>query len=372
MSRTLSATGGTGLRDPATFGTGRQDRPAEYVAAYGPMSTGLRPPLRFGLAYDFRNPPGSALETPALYAQVLDQVVLAEQWGYDVAWFTEHHFVDDGYLPSWVPVAGAVLGRTSRLRVSTDIAILPFYNPLRLAEDVAVLDNLSGGRIELGVGIGYAPHEFAAFGIPVSRRVSLMEEGLDLLKLAWSGERFSYHGKRYHLDDVKVTPRPVQAGGPPLWIAAMTEAGAKRAARHGAHFLPQGSSTVLDTWRREVPDPASRRVGIIRSWLVTDDRERDWPPVRAAERYRMELYGRFFQEADEHWMEANDVIPQVWAVGTAEEVEAQLASSIERFGLTDLACWAAPPGVAPETMNLPLERFAREVMPRLRARFDQP
>ena len=330
-----------------------------------------RPPLRFGLAYDFRNPPGSSLPTPSLYAQVLDQVVLAEQWGYDLAWFTEHHFVDDGYLPSWVPVAGAVLGRTTTLRVSTDIAILPFYNPLRLAEDVAVLDNLSGGRIELGVGIGYAPHEFAAFGIPVPRRVSLMEEGLDILQLAWRGERFSYHGKRYDFDDIIVTPKPVQQGGPPLWIAAMTEAGAKRAARYGTHFLPQGSVGVLDAWRAADPAAGTRRVGIIRSWLVTDDRERDWPPVRAAERYRMELYGKFFQEADASFgLGQNDAIPQIWAVGTAAEVEAQLADSIERFGLTDLACWAAPPGIAPEAMNGPLERFAREVMPKLRARFD--
>jgi alkanesulfonate monooxygenase SsuD/methylene tetrahydromethanopterin reductase-like flavin-dependent oxidoreductase (luciferase family) len=341
------------------------------MTTYVSMTSPARPALRFGLVYDFRNPPGSVIETPTLYAQVLDQVVLAEQWGYDVAWFTEHHFVDDGYLPSWVPVAGAVFGRTSRLRVSTDIAILPFYHPLRLAEDVAVLDNLSGGRIELGVGIGYAPHEFDAFGIPVSRRVSLMEEGLDVLRLAWSGERFSYHGRRYDLDGLIVTPRPVQAGGPPLWIAAMTDAGAVRAARYGAHFLPQGSSSVLDTWRGAAPDASSRRVGIIRSWLVTDDRERDWPPIRAAERYRMELYGRFFQEADADWgLGASGAIPQMWAVGTAAEVEVELADSIERYGLTDLACWAAPPGISPESMNGPLERFAREVMPKLRARFD--
>lgn len=330
-----------------------------------------RPPLRFGLAYDFRNPPGASLSTPALYAQVLDQVVLAERWGYDMAWFTEHHFVDDGYLPSWVPVAGAVLGRTTTLRVSTDIAILPFYNPLRLAEDLAVLDNLSNGRVELGVGIGYAPHEFAGFGIPVSRRVSLMEEGLDILQAAWRGERFSFHGKRYDFDDVIVTPKVVQPGGPPLWIAAMTDAGASRAARYGAHFLPQGSGSVLSSWRDAVPDAASRRVGIIRSWMVTDDKERDWPPVRAAERYRMELYGRFFEEANASFgLGSKDAIPQTWAVGSAAQVETALAESIERFGLTDLVCWGAPPGVAPEAMNTSLERFALEVMPKLRARFD--
>src|SRR3954454_22586679 len=128
----------------------------------------MRPPLRFGLLYDFRNPPGSGLSTPDLYAQVLDQVVALEAAGYDMAWFTEHHFVDDGYLPSWIPVAGAVLARTSRMRVGTNIALLPFYHPLRFAGDPAVLDNLSGGRFEMGVGMGYAPHEFAGFWIPVS------------------------------------------------------------------------------------------------------------------------------------------------------------------------------------------------------------
>src|SRR5690349_1719161 len=115
-------------------------------------------PLRFGVGYDFRNPPDSGLSNAELYARVLDQVEFIEQLGFDTVWFTEHHFVEDGYLPAWIPAAGAVLGRTKRLRVSTDIALIPFYHPIRLAEDLAVLDNLSGGRVELGVGMGYAPH----------------------------------------------------------------------------------------------------------------------------------------------------------------------------------------------------------------------
>ena len=88
--------------------------------------------------------------------------------GLDLAWFTEHHFVDDGYLPSWIPVAGAMAARTKRIRFNTDICLLPFNHPVRLAEDLAVLDNLSNGRIELGCGMGYAPHEFRGFGLPVA------------------------------------------------------------------------------------------------------------------------------------------------------------------------------------------------------------
>jgi alkanesulfonate monooxygenase SsuD/methylene tetrahydromethanopterin reductase-like flavin-dependent oxidoreductase (luciferase family) len=335
----------------------------------------MAPSLRFGVAYDFRNPPDSGLPMPHLYSQVLDQASAAEQLGYDMIWFTEHHFVEDGYLPSWIPVAGAVAARTQRLRISTDIALLPFYQPLRLAEDLAVLDNLSGGRIEMGVGVGYAPHEFAGFGIPVSRRVSLTEEGLDILRLAWSGERFSYHGKRYDVDDVAVTPAPVQPGGPPLWMGSMTEAGARRAARYGLNMLPQGKrSASLDVWRKELraagENPDERRVGIIRSFLVTDDRERDWPPVRTAERYRMEVYARFFREANTSFTTGGaDDIPQSWVVGDSEHVYRELSAFIEEYGFTDLITWGAPPGIPPERMTPNLERFAREVMPRLRERF---
>jgi alkanesulfonate monooxygenase SsuD/methylene tetrahydromethanopterin reductase-like flavin-dependent oxidoreductase (luciferase family) len=336
----------------------------------------MRPPLRFGVMYDFRNPTGSGLAMADLYAQVLEQVGALEEAGYDVVWFTEHHFVEDGYLPSWIPVAGAVLARTRRMRVATNIALLPFYHPLRLAEDLAVLDNLSGGRVEMGVGMGYAPHEFAGFGIPVSRRVSLTEEGLDILKLAWAGGPFSYRGRRYQIDGVTVTPKPVQPGGPPLWMGAMTDAGAERAARYGLHFLPQGRRQVLDTWRRAAPPgradhSGGRRVGIIRPWLVTDDRERDWPPIRDAERYRMEVYARFFAEADASFtIGSRDDIPQRWIIGDAAEVEAQLGAFIEDLGLTDVITHGVPPGLHPERLTPSLVRFAEEVMPALRARFD--
>ena len=171
--------------------------------------------LRIGVAYDFRNPPDSGRTDQALYAEILEQVRWLDQLGADLAWFTEHHFVEDGYLPSWVPVAGAMASITEHMRFGTDICLMPFNHPVRLAEDLAVLDNLSGGRIELGLGMGYAPHEFRGFGFPVSRRVSLMNEGIEVLKACFTGERFSYTGKRYQFEDVQITPGYVQAGGPP-------------------------------------------------------------------------------------------------------------------------------------------------------------
>ncbi len=332
-------------------------------------------PLRFGVAYDFRNPPDGGMSNSELYARVLAQAELVDRLGYDTIWITEHHFVDDGYVPSFVAVAGAIAARTLRVRISSDVLLLPFAHPLRLAEDLAVLDNLSGGRMELGVGMGYAPHEFRAFGIPRAERVSRMEEGLEILRRAWSGERFDFRGRHWSFEGACVRPRPVQPDGPPLWVAAMSQAGAQRAARHGANLLPQGDRRlVLDPWREALRAAGRRpddfRVGIIRSWLVTDDRERDWPAIREAERYKARIYADWLRES------GDDVtaqlagkradaqpIPQTWIVGDAEECRAELARFVDEYGITDVVTMGIVPGVAPEALNPSLERFAREVMP---------
>lgn len=334
--------------------------------------------LRLGVVYDFRNPPESGMRTRDLYAAIMDQVVWLDGLGLDLVWFTEHHFVDDGYLPSWIPVASAMAARTKHMRFSCDVCLLPFNHPIRLAEDLAVLDNLSGGRVEIGVGMGYAAHEFRGFGLPRSHRLSLTDEGLAVLRHAFTGEKFSFTGKRYQFQDVKITPGYVQAGGPPLWVAALAAPGAHRAARFDTHFLPQGPrGQTLDLWRKSLTDsgrdPSRYRVGIIKSCLVTDDRERDWPAVREGERRRMAVYEQFRADSGGHGGVAGITeearIPQTWVVGDVEHCVSTLASFIREYGLTDIVTWAVPPGMRPEQMNNSLERFARDVAPRLRALF---
>jgi len=291
-------------------------------------------------------------------------------------WFSEHHFVDDGYLPNFVPVAGAVAARTTHVRLSTDIVLAPFAHPLRLAEDMAILDQLSGGRMELGIGLGYAPHEFKSFGIPISRRVSLTEELVQILQLAWTNERFSFEGLRYRFEDVSVTPAPVQPGGPPLWLAVTSPASAQRAARFGTHVLPQGAKgIVLDGWRKRAEeagvDVSQRRIGIIRGVFVTDDPEREWPPVREAERYRMRVYGRFAEEAGlggRAMFEQADRISQRPIVGPVEHCVEELTRFIVEHGFTDVVTWGSAPGLLPEALTPHMERFVAEVVPLVRQR----
>lgn len=340
----------------------------------------MRPDLRIGAAYDFRNRPETGMRMPDLYAAIVEQIVGLDRLGLDLVWFTEHHFLDDGYLPSWTPVAGAVAARTRHVRLSSDVCLLPFNHPVRLAEDLAVLDNLSGGRVEVGVGMGYAPHEFRGFGLPVSRRVSLTDEGLEVLRLCFAGEKFSFRGKRYNFEDVTIRPAYVQPGGPPLWVAAMSAAGAARAARFACNLLPQGArSAALDPWRAAMEaaghDPAAHRVGILRSCLVTDDPDRDWPRVRAAERYRHQIYRSFVPDSGLGGVAevaGETPIPQTWVVGNVDHCVAELTAFVREYGISDLVTWAVPPGLRPDQMDESLERFVRDVAPRLKAAVAEP
>ncbi len=341
------------------------------MATTDTADTPTPPPLRIGLMYDCRLDPRSEMTMSDVYAATIEQAVLADQSGLAYVWFTEHHFCDDGYLPAFQPLAGAIAARTTNLRISTDIALLPLYHPIRLAEELAVLDLISNGRMEFGIGMGYVPREFEAFGVPLKNRVSMTEEAIQILRLAWADGPFSFHGKRYQLDDVDVHPKPVQPGGPPLWIAAMSQAGAKRAARFGTNLLPQGQrSDVLDPWRQSVADagrsPEQHRVGLIRSIYVTDDKERDWPILRQAERHRMSVYDTFMADTpDNYGWRGGDTIPQTVVIGTPDECVAELQRFIDEYGITDIASSGLPPGVDPEMMGPMVERLAREVVPRL-------
>ncbi|OUW33692.1 MAG: hypothetical protein CBD32_01950 [Actinobacteria bacterium TMED172] len=321
--------------------------------------------------YDCRHVPGGQMTMTDVYSATVEQAVLADKLGFDHLWFSEHHFLEDGYLPAFQPLAGAIAARTTQIRISNDIALLPLYHPVRLAEELAVLDHISNGRMEFGIGMGYVPKEFEAFGVPLKNRVSMTDEAIEILRLAWKDEPFSFKGKRYELSNINVYPKPVQPLGPPLWIAAMKEPGALRAARFETNLLPQGRrEDVLDPWRNELKaqgkDPNDYRVGIIRSVYVTDDKERDWPVIREAERFRMGVYNTFMAETpDEYGWGSGDGIPQNVIIGTPSEVISQLKAFIDAYGITDIATSGLPPGIDPEFMATNLERLAREVIPEL-------
>jgi alkanesulfonate monooxygenase SsuD/methylene tetrahydromethanopterin reductase-like flavin-dependent oxidoreductase (luciferase family) len=184
----------------------------------------------------------------ALYAELLEQVVAADELGFDSFWVAEHHFHEYGAIPRPPVWMAAAAERTRRIRLGSAVAVLPFDNPLRSAEDYAMVDVLSGGRLNLGVGSGYLQHEFAGFNIDPEEKRERFDEALEILVHALQGERVSYRGKYHQVSDVQINVRPVQKPRPPIWIATLR---ADRALRVGARgfpvmLIPYASAETLD------------------------------------------------------------------------------------------------------------------------------
>ena len=206
--------------------------------------------MKFGLYSSIADPPRGE-DLAGRVDEVMEEAQLAEENGFDSIFFGEHHQDKDGFLPSPLIVASAVAGRTRRLKVGTSVILLPLHDPVHLAEDVLTLDVVSRGRIILGVGIGYQAADFQAFDVPMDDRVTLFEEGVEIIRQCWTGEPFSFHGKHHHLHDVRVRPGPYQQPSPPLWIGASTFSGARRAGRLADAFVA-GPSTNLERTLRLV------------------------------------------------------------------------------------------------------------------------
>ncbi|MCH9675112.1 MAG: LLM class flavin-dependent oxidoreductase [Gammaproteobacteria bacterium] len=200
--------------------------------------------LKLGLYSSIANPPNGD-DLARCTAEAIEEAVLAEACGFDSFFFGEHHQDRDGFLPSPVVLCAAVAARTSRIRVGTSVLLLPLHHPIQVAEDVATVDIISNGRMVLGVGLGYQEADFRAFGVDRASRVRRFEESIDIMRLAWSGEPFSYSGTEFEMRDVQILPRPVQRPGPPIWIGGWVPPAVERAARMGDAWVT-GPSMDMD------------------------------------------------------------------------------------------------------------------------------
>jgi alkanesulfonate monooxygenase SsuD/methylene tetrahydromethanopterin reductase-like flavin-dependent oxidoreductase (luciferase family) len=173
--------------------------------------------------------------TQHFYDELLEQAQAADALGFDSFWVAEHHFHEYGAIPRPPVWMAAAAQRTRRIRLGAAVVVLPFDNPLRVAEDYAMVDVLSGGRLDLGVGSGYLSHEYAGFGVDPAEKRERFDEALEILLRAWTGERFSYAGKYHRVDDVQLNVLPVQRPRPPVWVAVLRNEAAPLV---GARGLP--------------------------------------------------------------------------------------------------------------------------------------
>ncbi len=208
----------------------------------------------FGLRFDFRNPAFSDTTLADRYAAALDMAEWADGLGCVSIAVSEHHRSPDDYLPSPLPMVAAMATRTANVRFIVAALIAPFYDPLRLAEDLLVLDNLSGGRVDVVVAGGYVREEFALYGVPMNERAQRVTETVATLRAAFAGEPFEFRGRTVH-----ITPPPFKEGGPGIILGGSSEPAARRAARIADGFIPSVPE-VWDFYRDEVqklgrPDP---------------------------------------------------------------------------------------------------------------------
>jgi len=180
------------------------------------------------------------------YRAAIDMAVYAEEQGFDVVNLEEHHCAENGWLPAPLPLASMIIARTRRIRVSVTALLVTLYDPIRLAEDIAVMDLVSGGRFVFTAGLGYRPLEYHATGKDWAERGRLMDETLETLLAAWSGEPFEYRG-----ETIRVTPVPATRPHPFFFVGGMSKAAARRAARLGLPFNPPQASPELAAYYRE-------------------------------------------------------------------------------------------------------------------------
>ncbi|MGE0308197.1 MAG: LLM class flavin-dependent oxidoreductase [Acidimicrobiia bacterium] len=346
----------------------------------GGAAHGLGGRLRFGLGgLSAQSTTATRDGSHAAIRQTIDIAVLAERCGFDGVWVTEHHFVDDGYLPSPLLMLAAIAERTESVRIGTQVLLAPLYSAIKLAEDAAVLDQLSGGRLVLGLGLGYQDREYAAFGTSRGRRVRQLERCVSAMR-AMSAELPIDIGPDYD-PGVQIRPLPYTLDGPRVWIGAMSEPGVRRAARIADGFVAPMMS--ISAFRRRLDwlrDEGVRRQFDLGIYVHAFVAERGaWRLASAGISYVEGQYGRWQQAhsdfANLHTVDRTDMSqpPSHVIVGTPEEVAERLApwcdalAELDGDGERNVIVRLTYPGVDPGAARDSVELFATRVKPLLGA-----
>jgi alkanesulfonate monooxygenase SsuD/methylene tetrahydromethanopterin reductase-like flavin-dependent oxidoreductase (luciferase family) len=304
----------------------------------------------------------SGLEDSLGYDSFIEYVVEADRLGFRHLFLVEHHFTGHGQVSASMTLLAYLAAKTRHIRLGTAVVVLPWHNPVLIAEQAATLDLLTGGRLDFGVGKGYRQAEFDGFCIPIAEAGERFDEALEIIRKAWTTEgRFTHHGKRWHYDNIVVEPEPLQRPHPPLWMAAGSPESIRRAAREGYHLLLDQLAQV---------DQIGKRIALFRAecekagrayhpnlvatarplQMIHSEAERD--DMYAARRRVVATIGDLARDALPARIE-DDTAP-LW--GTPDQITARLRE-LEAVGATNILL------VDPNASVGNLRAFAREVMP---------
>ena len=340
--------------------------------------------MKFGLLFAYQTPPKKNIKWSEPYQDMLKCLPYAEELGFNSAFQASHHSQSDGFCPSPLVAMAGAAAVTKKIKIGTAVLLVPLYSPLKLAEDVAVIDNLSNGRFTFGVAPGYVTEEFIAHGIPRDERSSRFEEALDLMQLAWKGEPFEFNGKHYHIPEAQVTPTPVQFPHPPIWYGVSAKSALKNAARrqcvqvmsprHGihelkAHYKPYEEEAKNLNWI-----PPERPV--IRQVFVAETTKKAEAIASPAVDYLYRnLYGAASASGDRVLRnDSGEVIQQTdevayrtfkerYIIGNPELAIQKIMEYQNVLKPSEMICWMHMPGINGEDAMNSMKLFAKEVMP---------
>jgi len=319
-----------------------------------------------------------------VYADMLEVVARADELGYHSFWLAEHHGAEDSYNPSVLPMLAAIAARTTRIGLGTAVMLTPFHHPLRVAEDAAVVDQVSNGRLRLGLGLGWSDEEYRMFGAPTKGRGKRLDEFVATLRGAWSDDRFTVTGEHLRFEDVLVTPKP--AHPIPIFLGGASDPAMRRAAAIADGYFPPstvgGVAGVLDNVRSVLAMRAEAGIetpiafGCFLPIGIGDDPDSAWESIRRGLFHTRGSYLRWAQNrrdldgCDEDAAAWEDTVRSQTVHGTPAQVVEQLRPLVE--GLRELPLAEAfisavlvPVGMPKATALATIERFQLEVMSEL-------
>jgi alkanesulfonate monooxygenase SsuD/methylene tetrahydromethanopterin reductase-like flavin-dependent oxidoreductase (luciferase family) len=326
-------------------------------------------PMGTHIRFDMRAPEWGPADPAELYGASLDMAEWADGLDLDTVVLSEHHDSDDGFLPSPIVAAAAIAGRTKRIRISLSALLLPLYDPIKAAEDLAVLDLLSEGRVSTILGLGYRPEEYAMFDAPWDTRGQWFDECIEALLRAWTGEPFEFQGR-----PVRVTPRPASRPHPLGFVGGRSKPAARRAARFDLPFFPDSGDPVLRDEYEAACRAAGREPGLmiapdakVSYTFVHDDPDRYWEQIGPHLLHEALTYRGWQQDGSSSSASTDDATIAELKAGHLFEImtpdEAVTAFRQGRHALLYPLCGGIPPELAWES----LERFERDVLPAVRA-----
>lgn len=350
--------------------------------------------MRFGMLHLFENPLGKT-EHSIIHEQ-LALMRAAEDLGFDSVWPAEHHFSEYGYCASPSLSLAAIASETKTLRLGTGVVVLPLNHPLRVAEDYAMLDLMSHGRVDLGVGRGYQPIEFRGYGVDQRRTREIFDEAIQVIQQAWTQEYVNLQGTYYQFTDVAVRPKPLQQPHPPIWMACLSPETFALAGRYGFHLLygavfglpPDKAPERLQAYCRGLQagghDPATRRRAALMMIYVADSveqaRQEFADPViwyyRTFAKYVAPPEGEAPVPGYEIYTRTRDLVATVsWdqllerravICGDADYVVEHITRAQEVYGFTDLLCWTRLGGLDHRKVLRSMELMHTKVFPHIR------